>query len=664
MPSKTNFSVRTSLSAMVIFLAPAAYAQQDAADLILTNGYIYTADAQRRVVQAVAIDDGRIVKTGRTAEVMSLAGDDTEIRDLGGKMVMPGLHDMHIHALGVVSPEMCDLDSKPMSLDELVPVLQACLETFAVAEGDWMPVLQWDPFAGNQPSARYPTMRSALDAVSTKHPIILWGNDGHHGAANSVALASAKTPIDKSSVRTVYKDLSAYIAVDTAGEPTGVLTESARNLIREDMQADMLGASTPPPKLMPKVARELNAHGITSIQDAAVSELELSHYRWLDQSGGMTFRVRTALKIPFPPGNDKEAIDAMPAVIDRLTRMRDSVDGSKYLRTDAVKIFADGVMEGNPKAHPPTLPNAAIMQGYRQPRFAAQAGPDAIDVVGYVDLDSRVCEQARKHPDRVDIAAFEKEHGYLPAQCARSFGRLEHSETLLNHYVKGVVDAGFHVHVHAIADHAIKFAADAFEANKASADSKGVTLSVAHLQLGRTEDLQRLGGIGTFTIFTYVWASPERAYDVTVIPFIDEVKGIGDMYHPRHYYYQNAYPVRALKDYGAQLVFGSDAPVSSRSPRPFASMKTALLREAEGIVLNPAQRIDIHDVIASYTTNSARLMGHQDKVGSLVPGKAADLIILDRNIVELAENGQPDQVGSTKVLTTIFDGKIVYDSAD
>jgi len=78
-------------------------------------------------------------------------------------------------------------------------------------------------------------------------------------------------------------------------------------------------------------------------------------------------------------------------------------------------------------------------------------------------------------------------------------------------------------------------------------------------------------------------------------------------------------------------------------------------------VLNAAQRLDIHSAIAAFTINGAKLFGHDDRLGSLEVGKTADLIVLDQNIVELAESGRPERIGDTQVTQTIFDGRVVYD---
>ncbi len=124
---------------------------------------------------------------------------------------------------------------------------------------------------------------------------------------------------------------------------------------------------------------------------------------------------------------------------------------------------------------------------------------------------------------------------------------------------------------------------------------------------------------------------------------------------------QNVYPAKSIQDYGGILVHGSDAPVDSRDPRPMENLQQAIFRSNGETVLNEAQRIDIHSAIAAFTINGARLMGHDDMLGSIEIGKTADLIVLSQNIVELAEGGEPYRIGETKVTMTLFDGNVVYE---
>jgi len=177
--------------------------EQTSADLILENGRIYTVDKSNAWAEAVAIDDGRIVYVGSTDGAAKYKDSDTKSINLDGKMVMPGIIDTHIHALGVVKADACDLDTQAYTLEEMVPVLKDCLVKYDIKPGERMSVLQWAFSGGNQPSAKYPTIRAALDAVATDREVILSGDDGHHSAYNSYALSQARdrdgniTPINK-----------------------------------------------------------------------------------------------------------------------------------------------------------------------------------------------------------------------------------------------------------------------------------------------------------------------------------------------------------------------------------------------------------------------------------------------------------------------------------
>jgi adenine deaminase len=86
------------------------------ADLVLINGYVYTADRRRTVAQAVAVTDGLVSAVGGDDEIRRLQGPDTEVIDLAGRMLLPGLQDAHIHIFGIVEPDVCTLRSRPMPL--------------------------------------------------------------------------------------------------------------------------------------------------------------------------------------------------------------------------------------------------------------------------------------------------------------------------------------------------------------------------------------------------------------------------------------------------------------------------------------------------------------------------------------------------------------------
>ena len=635
------------------------------ADLVLTNGYIYTVDEARTVAEAVAVRGNRIVFVGSSADVATYVGDGTALRDLAGAMVMPGIHDMHVHALGTIESDLCDLNSAALSLEEMVPVLQGCLEEYEVAPGEWLIVHQWAFSSGNQPSAELPNIRAALDAVSTKHPIFLWGDDGHHGAANSAAFAQARNEAGEVvgiNAATLSSDFAAFrpmIAVDAAGEPAGGISEDARGLLRPDPLADMVGMGGDAADKMPRVAARMAQSGITSLQDAIVTPATLAMYNWLEASGGMTFRFRAAMAEP-----PTEHIEAIDAHLESLKALRDQYKDSAFIRADEVKLFADGVLEGNPLTNPPTMPVAATLANFKQPIFGGSIDDGSFDIVGYVDPDGESCKSVRADPDAYDgierITAFESGHGFFPQQCIATSGVLEHEEAFIRAYIRKATEAGFHVHVHALSDKAVRIATDEFAKVKGVADKTGLTQSLAHVQLAHPDDQKRIGELGISVVFTFVWITPSTQYELMVAPFIDEVAGVTDLYNMDHYYMQNVYPAKSIQEYGGILVNGSDAPVGSRDPMPFASLQQALYRSDGDVVLNEAERIDVHSAIAAFTINGARLMTHDDRLGSIETGKIADLIVLSQNIVELAEKGEIHKIGDTEVTTTIFDGKVVY----
>jgi predicted amidohydrolase YtcJ len=135
------------------------------------------------------------------------------------------------------------------------------------------------------------------------------------------------------------------------------------------------------------------------------------------------------------------------------------------------------------------------------------------------------------------------------------------------------------------------------------------------------------------------------------------------MYNPENYYVQQAYPARSILDAGGVPAGGSDAPVDTADPRPFHNIEKAVTRDEGEGPMNAAEGLGILDAIDAYTINGARLMQQEEITGSLEAGKKADFIILDQDIVALANGGEIDKVSDTNVLETWFDGKLVYPNA-
>ena len=461
-----------------------------------------------------------------------------------------------------------------------------------------------------------------------------------------------------------FRDFTKLIGVDAAGEPDGTVNEDAR----EAMGApDMLTVGVPELLKAPeKVPQRLASLGITAVQDAWVVPEMVPLYSLLKARGQLTLRVN--LMQLYNPEDFRKADGSIDyaAAVAKASAVRARFAGDDLIRAEAVKIFADGVLEGNPYAVPPTLPESPSLKPYLQPIFAKDPG-GKLTVKGYVDTASALCVEVRAHPEHTSdveaVKAFMATNGFHPAQCALSSGKLQHDRQVILDYAKAAHLAGFTLHIHAIGDAAVRTAVDAIEGARAADGDTSHPDTIAHLQVVSPEDVARIGKDHLFLAYTYSWANADPEYDIAVVPFFERVSGNDHAaYHGQPTYYERQfYPVRQTKAAGAILVAGSDAPVNTRDPQPFVNMQFAVTRALPGLPpANPAERISLDEVVEAYTLNGAKAMGREKEFGSLSLGKSADFILLDRDIFALAATGKIGEVGATKVLTTWFKGQVVY----
>jgi len=667
------FHTRLGVAGLVMLAAAQTNAAAGAtppADLLIDGGKIYTVDRTRSMVEALAVRDGKIVFTGSSNDANPWIGPRTKVVHLGGRLVLPGLFDSHIHPLDIVPVKGCDLSSREKTLRELSAFVRICLKKFSVPEGGWLSVHQWNYSDGNQPDAEYPTLRTALDKASTAVAIQLLGNDGHHGAFNSVGLGRAinrKGDVVGLSKATLAGDFAAYrqfVGVDADGNPSGAVNEDARHLLpAPDMEEARFPGTMKARGQLPYL---LNAAGITGFMDAMVAPKFLELYDALERDGKLTARATLAQFYDpeeMTSADGKVDYDRMVASAEKL---RAKYAADPLIRADVIKLFADGSLEGNPYAVPPTLPNTLLLHPYRQPIFGKdKAGK--LTVTGYVDTDSEACKEVRGNPanyaDSAAVAQFIAAHHYYPEQCAISYGRLQHDPAVIMEFVKRFHLAGFSLHIHVIGDGTLKLALDAVEAARAADGVSTQHDGLAHVQLAQPSDVARIGKDHLYVAFTYSWAVAEQDYDISIIPFIDKVMGnsYAALHAPGGYYGSNVYPFRAVKEAGGTLVAGSDAPVDSRDPRPFVNMAIGVTRRAPGLQpQNPAQAVSIRDLIDAYTINGARFLNRDEIAGSLEVGKSADFIVVDRDILKLADSGHAEDILHAQVLETWFQGRKVY----
>ena len=293
------------------------------ADMILSDGRVYTLDEAMPWAEAVAIRDGRIVAVGTDQEVLNRF--QGQVFELGGRMVLPGFHDSHVHPMyGGIQLIQCDL-SGAGSVAALVDGVAEC--DAALPEGDWLVGGGWELslFPDANPS------KDLLDAVNAERPIFLRGADGHSSWANSKALAlagiGAETPNPPHGI----------IERDADGEPSGTVRESAQGLVEA-----VVPPLTPNDRL--EATRQAvalaNQFGITSMIDAATTADEWAAWQELEAAGGLTARV--VLSIPVSSPLTWKPDEGLINTEDR--------GSGQLLRRDAAKLFVDGVLEGETAA--------------------------------------------------------------------------------------------------------------------------------------------------------------------------------------------------------------------------------------------------------------------------------------------------------------------------
>ena len=315
--------VVAALAAATGLTACAPAPPTDAADLIVVNGAVYPGGGAE-LAEAVAITANHIVLVGSNDAVRALAGPDTEIVDAHGGSVLAGFNDAHIHFRSGGE----SLDQANLFYAEDLASVQETIRDFATTnpEREWVLGRGWlyGSFPGNMPT------REQLDAVVPDRPAAMDCYDGHTLWVNSAALELAG--IDR---ETPDPEGGVIVRDPQTGEPTGVLQEEAQALIS---------------RVMPDATREdrlqsirqaishAQSLGVTSVQNAGMSVEEYGLYAELEERGELGVRMYAALSAP--PGFTEESADEYE------TLLREH-PGTERLRTGAVKMYADGVIEGN-----------------------------------------------------------------------------------------------------------------------------------------------------------------------------------------------------------------------------------------------------------------------------------------------------------------------------
>jgi len=350
----TSEALRARLSAGVtLTLVAAAGCQRSgsgrqpeaAPELIYSNARIYTVDDVSPWAEALAVRGGRIAAVGKSADVLALRGEKTRVVDLGGRMLMPGIQDLHAHPMIAGQARFFECSFPfTLTMPEILDKVRECAAR--TPKGEWIRGGLWPQ---GLLGTKNPPHRRLLDAISKDHPIFLRDETVHGAWLNSAALA--RVGIDKATP----DPKGGVIARDPDGQPTGILQDQATF---EAMHKLPPYAPEEYQKALQWALSELNKVGVTTLKDALVDSHTLRAYADLDRAGELTMRVAASLawKDSWSEPREKE----LATIAERARQKTANVN------PDFAKIFLDGIPPTRTAAMlEPYLPDAAHGKDFR-----------------------------------------------------------------------------------------------------------------------------------------------------------------------------------------------------------------------------------------------------------------------------------------------------------
>ena len=570
--------------------------------LLFTGGKIITCDPAFSLAEAAAIRGNRILAVGALDRVADAAGKGARRIDLDGKTMVPGLIDSHLHPIMAADYEF----------DHTVPEIETIDGVFAffrkraaeLPEGDWIGIDYM--FITRLRDRRYPT-RAELDAVSEKHPIYF--NTGPDMVLNTAALK-----------RLGFLDGAPKIdvgRVETApdGTPTGLLRKvpAMTPLITAATEEYKKNGSVPPeqqPFVSPslkiaspddrrrRLARQLscyNSVGFTTVspRDEYNGDIELWQALYTGSLGAGSLTCRCPVMMNVDQGLPIEEINAR---LDEIVGLGLSRTSDEFW-LQGIKFYMDGGM----------LTGSA--------RFIEPYGVSSIYGITDPEYKGILFINAEKTAD----------------------------------LVRAVFDHGLQPTAHAVGDEAVKTLVEAYIAVSRQRSIREFRPCLSHANFVPFDLIPKIAESGIALDMQPAWL------------FMDGATLLAHFGQDRLARFQ---PYRTLIDAGVPIGGGSDHMLKMEPERssnlysPFLAMQTMLTRRARWTdeIIHPEQRVTREEALRFYTNWNAWLLNREDVIGSLEPGKYADFVLLDRDILTCPV----ETVSQAAPLETWLDGKPVW----
>ena len=544
---------------MILALSPVAVSSQTvSADLVVTNANIRTMDAKRTIARSIAVLNGKIIAIGSDADTKPLVGAKTRVIDAGGKLILPGFNDAHVHFLGT-GEQLSSVDLRTAKTPE--EFVQRIKDFAAkLPKGRWIQGGQWDH--ENWKPNNLPTA-AMIDAATPDNPVFVNRLDGHMALANSLAMKLAGVNKDTKEID------GGLIVRDAAGNPTGVFKDAAEAYINKVIPDPSFEENMEAAQAATEHAASL---GITSVQDMSAGT-DVGVYQELMRQGKLKTRVYGCSPL---------------------------ADYKRWQNTGLHYAFGNAMVR------------VGCLKGYADGSLGSTTA-----------------------------WFFEP---YLDAPNTSGLARADVTTTMKQNIVDAD-KAGLQVYIHAIGDRANATILDYYENAEKVNGPRDRRFRIEHAQHLRQQDIERFGKLK-------VVASMQPLH------IIDDGRWAGKRLDNKRL--QGTYAFRTLLDSGAVLAFGSDSPVASLNPLwgIYAAVTRRTLDDKNPNGWIPEQKITVDEAVRAFTWGSAYAEFQDGWKGTLEIGKLADFVIISEDIFTI----DPVKIGAAKVLTTVVDGKVVFEA--
>jgi hypothetical protein len=596
----------------LVLLVFAGCDQPAAPTVILYNADVFTADPAQPRATAIAIRDEHIVAVGSNAEIVALAGDETSVIDLAGRLVVPGLNDAHVHVRPWPDSHWLTLGASP----DADPVLNTVLDSLRIAVGRVTPnqwIMGWvGPSVLDDPGAN----RDALDAISPAHPVLLSGFTGHGLILNTAALRALDIPDDAPDMPGGWY-----------GRGEGTNTLDGRVWEYAHVAANgRLTAAQPQSAAVAEYQRLANVllrWGVTSIQHM---ENSLPVERTLAALQEARVPIRWSIyDWPMPRTDVGEARPdvSVPADLPRV-----HLRGSKWM------------LDGTPVER-----GAVMREPYADRRERSTAGSTARSTEGSMagstpgHTAGQTGQTTGQTADQTVGQSAGETAGQTVGQTAGPtagqpdwYGRLNFSHDEIRQILQSALEDDRQLAFHVSGDSAL-------------AVLLTTMIDLAPAERWRSLRIRVEHGDGTM---------PD------LVPLMADL-GVVLVQNPLHFglpHYllprlgsraPNYQLLHTPLEAGVPVAFGADAGGSAMNP--FLNIMLAVMHPT-----NPAEALTLEQAVAAYTSGAAYAEGTEDEKGTLAPGMLADLAVLSQNIFDVPVDALP----ATESVFTMIGGEIVY----